>query len=582
MQSNLYDALGVAPASDTSVLRAALRSVLRRFWATPRDASGDSEEAVRFVALAAAILTDPSNRAAYDDAAFSSKMKNPWGAVSRSNESADSAISLGLEVSVQLSRDTRRVEPSFLPTVSALARSLPESSNWAAAYVLTACAVSMILLIATVVWVSSGHFSVWVGLAIASFAVALSLVIAAQTRSEPLDQSAPSLSRLLIVKWRRESAIFMGSPPPQQDTAWIFRLRLMELTRSAAGFTTLENLGARALGRCADYSILALLVLPLLGLIEWLIPHSATMISGVRSVLLFPTLIVLLGVLWDAFWLSRYRITPGRWLVGAVVVSGVTETAYGNSPPGFGVLARRAWRYAVSAMSLGVIPVALWFARARWTRLKQSEGRWETEADSVVLTRPTPLAARAAAAALTITALTVIVNQWSTDMIVAKAWLGSGWTKLSQGVSDLGVEFKKSAAIEPIAAPLPRSAGKPVDTPAPAVPGPSKSLATPSPAQLAAADSAQARAAQARRLRLDAIAAKAARARQSGSYVGLEAECLRWTQDAPASAAAWRCLGLARYQTGAGRDALPALRQALKLEPNDADVEAAILRILRP
>jgi cytochrome c-type biogenesis protein CcmH/NrfG len=39
---------------------------------------------------------------------------------------------------------------------------------------------------------------------------------------------------------------------------------------------------------------------------------------------------------------------------------------------------------------------------------------------------------------------------------------------------------------------------------------------------------------------------------------------------------------LAQQQNGAGRDALPALRQALKLEPKDSQVEAAILRILRP
>jgi cytochrome c-type biogenesis protein CcmH/NrfG len=62
----------------------------------------------------------------------------------------------------------------------------------------------------------------------------------------------------------------------------------------------------------------------------------------------------------------------------------------------------------------------------------------------------------------------------------------------------------------------------------------------------------------------------------------LQGVCERWTEDQPGSAEAWRCLGLARHQAGAGRDALPALRQALKLEPNDAQVEAAILRILRP
>lgn len=94
--------------------------------------------------------------------------------------------------------------------------------------------------------------------------------------------------------------------------------------------------------------------------------------------------------------------------------------------------------------------------------------------------------------------------------------------------------------------------------------------------------SKQANAAQARRLRIDAYMKQAEAARRSGNYAGLLGSCQRWTQDQPGSAEAWRCFGLAQYQNGAGRDALPALRQALKLEPNDSQVEAAILKILRP
>ena len=94
--------------------------------------------------------------------------------------------------------------------------------------------------------------------------------------------------------------------------------------------------------------------------------------------------------------------------------------------------------------------------------------------------------------------------------------------------------------------------------------------------------SKQLNAAQARRNRIDGYARQAEAARKSGNYGGLQASCQRWTEEQPGSAEAWRCYGLALHQNGAGRDALPALRQALKLEPNDAQVEAAILRTLRP
>ena len=92
----------------------------------------------------------------------------------------------------------------------------------------------------------------------------------------------------------------------------------------------------------------------------------------------------------------------------------------------------------------------------------------------------------------------------------------------------------------------------------------------------------QATAAQARRVRIDAYAKQAEGARRSGNYAGLLGSCQRWTQEQPGNGEAWRCYGLAQFQGGAGREALPALRQALKLEPRDSQVEAAILNILRP
>ena len=92
----------------------------------------------------------------------------------------------------------------------------------------------------------------------------------------------------------------------------------------------------------------------------------------------------------------------------------------------------------------------------------------------------------------------------------------------------------------------------------------------------------QANAAQARRARLDAYTRQAEGARRSGNYTGMLSNCQRWTQEQPGSGEAWRCYGLAQFQGGAGREALPALRQALKFEPRDLQVEAAILSILRP
>ena len=66
MRNSLYDALEVNSSSTIDGIKTALRVIVRRFWAVPRDASGDTEEAVRFVALAASILVDPVRRKGYD------------------------------------------------------------------------------------------------------------------------------------------------------------------------------------------------------------------------------------------------------------------------------------------------------------------------------------------------------------------------------------------------------------------------------------------------------------------------------------------------------------------------------------
>jgi hypothetical protein len=85
-----------------------------------------------------------------------------------------------------------------------------------------------------------------------------------------------------------------------------------------------------------------------------------------------------------------------------------------------------------------------------------------------------------------------------------------------------------------------------------------------------------------RRLRIDGYVQQSETARRTGNFSAVQGICQRWSVDQPSSAQAWQCLGLAQYQNGAGRDALPALRQSLKLQGHDPAVEAAILKILRP
>ena len=49
MKATLYDALGIVPTSSEEEVRAALRGLIRKYYAKTRDGQGNVEEALRFI-----------------------------------------------------------------------------------------------------------------------------------------------------------------------------------------------------------------------------------------------------------------------------------------------------------------------------------------------------------------------------------------------------------------------------------------------------------------------------------------------------------------------------------------------------
>src|SRR5512137_2437339 len=66
MRASLYEALGIPPTASDEEVRAALRRLIRKYYAKTRDGQGNVEEALRFINHASRILTDPARRARYD------------------------------------------------------------------------------------------------------------------------------------------------------------------------------------------------------------------------------------------------------------------------------------------------------------------------------------------------------------------------------------------------------------------------------------------------------------------------------------------------------------------------------------
>src|SRR4029453_8459982 len=66
MKATLYEALGIQPGSPDEEVRAALRRLIRKYYAKTRDGQGNVEEALRFINHASRILTDDTRRQRYD------------------------------------------------------------------------------------------------------------------------------------------------------------------------------------------------------------------------------------------------------------------------------------------------------------------------------------------------------------------------------------------------------------------------------------------------------------------------------------------------------------------------------------
>jgi hypothetical protein len=66
MKSTLYEALGIPQAASDEDVRAALRRLIRKYYAKTRDGQGNVEEALRFINHASRILGDPDRRIRYD------------------------------------------------------------------------------------------------------------------------------------------------------------------------------------------------------------------------------------------------------------------------------------------------------------------------------------------------------------------------------------------------------------------------------------------------------------------------------------------------------------------------------------
>ncbi|TAG82525.1 MAG: hypothetical protein EAZ21_03755, partial [Betaproteobacteria bacterium] len=305
MRATFYEALEVPSTAESSAVRSALRSILRRFWSVPRDPSGDTEEAVRFVALGSAILGNEQRRAEYDAQARRGATTNPWRMGNDGSAMSGAEINaLGIQGSHGGESDHPSLAPGesrLLPAVFALTDPLPEKTQWDSAPAMATAIVGALVALAFAYWSLSPLLPALAVVGVVAALLVIGAVVGVQLQVATNELSGFTLARLVVTKWRRESSVFIGNPAPAQDTAWIFRLRVMELTRSAAGYSSAPNMAIRAFARLTDYAILALFLVVLLKLVAAQFSLSAELVAALLSPLVLPIFTVLLAIPLEAW-----------------------------------------------------------------------------------------------------------------------------------------------------------------------------------------------------------------------------------------------------------------------------------------
>ncbi|MCS6995531.1 MAG: RDD family protein [Casimicrobiaceae bacterium] len=594
MRTSLYDALGVSPGDSTAAIRRALRALLRRFWSLPRDAAGDVEEALRFVSLASAILTEDRRRDYYDAQLSPSLGGSTWrlATISPPKPLGHERSSAQGEGFWSLPHSSVEVQTTKkLPSVETLAEHFPDHRKqplgWLGLLALLAVVLAGLAASRLTTVMPGGNAPFW---SVVVLLVALAALGGAWiAKPLKLRDLRSNLSDLAVTKWRRDASVFVGLPPPEQDPAWLFRLRVAELTRSNNGYLALAVPGRRMLARAFDYSLLGLALLGILALVDELAPTGpvATLTAWLRSPLLLPSVVVVLGIPLEAWFTARFRTTPGKRLLGLVVVSGVTHVGARTHSVALASARRRAREVALRGLALGFLPLTLVCVWRFWRTLEDDEPSWDALSDTVVLVRSSAWLP-AASALLTLAATSAMVlSAWIRSFeAVSLPTLQAHWFTTSVSEEEVRPATTSMPGEPSAAASKTRAATEPQP------PDQDETAAKASPARQAsgakrepAADPvlAQVARAQSRRERIElAQAAFAAALRGERDLSMLESICRRWTQDQPGSAEAWRCYGLAQYRNGAGTAALPALRNALRLGARDPELERAILDILRP
>jgi hypothetical protein len=585
MRASLYEALGIAPTACDEEVRAALRRLIRKYYAKTRDGQGNVEEALRFINHASRILSDPERRTRYNVELAQSDTKGSRGApavvgdaIAVASEGTDVAVAVDGSAAEPIdetpeddAKEPRAVHhPGLTEPVASFGR--PTIVTVALCVLFGAFIAAAIVIVMPVDSINvAKQVLVWLTLTLLSLSVVYGVVHGfswARRRGGGPPQGLMPQTDLAILNWRREKSVFLGTDQPQEDASWIFQLRMAELERAKAGRTSEPRPWSRLGARLFDYAIWGIVLALLLSEL-----HAAGLVPDkvafyLDHPLVAPMLITGTWVAVETLLMASLGTTPGKWLFGCYLQFSISD-AYANRSMQSQLLRafKRSLRVWWEGMGCGfplLAPILIAIAYERV--IENQETDWDFAQDCLATYAPPGV----------LNTLTGVCGLTAMLWLYGVAWHRPLADTLASAGQKIGAALPSAQSLLPsrigsgiagIAGEITRLGGS---TPSPP---PDATMKAPSGAPL---DSDLALLFAERRAKVALLKIEGPRMLASGNYRRAVELCSAWADLELNNADAWRCVGQAQAAQGNHQDALYAFRKAKQYDPTDKSLDAAI------
>ena len=579
MKATLYEALGVPQVASDQEVRAALRRLIRKYYAKTRDGQGNVEEALRFINHASRILSDPEQRQKYDQELAVTAEANTEQRIAHfvSNVAApapqgtatDDVIAVGDEDDDRAltlpdsSSDKHLHHPGLTERVASFGRSTMGQ--------LALCALFGAFIAGAIVFVTptdavlvAKQVLVWLTLALLALSLVYGVVHGLAWMRRRRELPEPVLvpqTDLAILNWRREKSVFLGTDAPQEDASWIFQLRMAELERAKAGRTSEPRPWNRLGARLFDYGIWGLILALLLSALHGSGAVDDDTAFWIGHPLFGPILITLSWVPIEALLIASLQQTPGKWLFGVYLQFSISD-AYARRDVRAQLqrALRRAFRVWWEGVACGFPLLAPILIAVAYEKLVQGgETDWDFAEDCLVTHSPPGV----------LNTVTGIMG------LAAMLWLyGVAWHEpMTESISATKNAIVSSVPSPPTLLPhgLQGDVGKIGSIERSVAP-----VGLPSTFGESVNDADTAALFAERQARLALLRDEGPRMLHAGNWGRAADLCRAWSDLEFWSADPWRCLGYALQAQGFHQEAINAFRKAAQYDPLDKSLDVAI------